>query len=74
MSSMNRRPFWIGVADVIPKNGNQLLGNASGAYVGVAGLSESEAAFKELVARSLEAMGFKLFHVDDLELGVLLLD
>jgi len=68
MSTTSKRPFWIGVADVVPVSGSRALGDASGAFVGVAGLSESKAAFRDLVARSLVTMGFQLFDLEDEEL------
>ena len=65
MSSTSEALVWFGVADAIPKPGTTTLGNAMGAYVGVAGLARTKDDFRALVTGSLDQLGFSLFELDD---------
>ncbi|MCC8361805.1 hypothetical protein LK996_01740 [Lysobacter sp. A6] len=61
----NKRGFWIGVAEVVPHPGNDLLEGASGAYVSVFGLADAEAQFNEKVKFAFKAMAFDLLELSD---------
>lgn len=61
------RGFWNGVAEVIPRAGNDLLQGADGAYVGVIGLANSMAEFMGAVKVALDAMDFDVLEVADTE-------
>ena len=67
MSTTNRRVAkWAATAEVEPRQGNSLLGAASGAYVAVVGLAQSESEFRSALRRAIEALDFELVDVDDL--------
>lgn len=66
MNIINKR--WIGLAEVLPQEGNQDLSQNSGAYVPVVGDAIDERAFFELVQNELQLIEFKLVRLQDLEL------
>lgn len=67
MSTKNKFNYWAGVADVIPKENNDMLGGAAGAYVGVVGIADSKAEFASNVRAAFLAMGFDLLDLDEVE-------
>ena len=65
--STNEKGFWSGVAEVVPHPGNELLGDADGAYVGVVGLAASQRDFVERVRTAFFAMEFDVLDIADVE-------
>lgn len=59
--------FWSGIAEVVPRAGNDLLGGADGAYVGTVGLAATKAAFLKNSKVAFDAMGFDLLEIHDSE-------
>jgi hypothetical protein len=57
--------YWFGVAEVIPKAGNVLLGDAARAFVGIVGIANSKDEFLHAAARAFSAMDFDLIEVAD---------
>lgn len=60
--------LWIGLAQVEPWVGNDLLGNAAGAFVPVIGDAGDETDFLALVERELGALQFDVLALEDVEL------
>jgi ribonuclease PH len=58
---------WIGTAEVVPQDGNTLLGSATGAYVAVIGIANSEEDFHSCVTRAINALGFELVELDEVQ-------
>lgn len=51
------KEVWIGLADVAPYAGNNILGSAKGAYVNVVVMAESRSAFQEAATLALDRIG-----------------
>lgn len=51
---------WVATAEVLPLAGNALLGSASGAYVPVVGIADSEHTFRVGVDRAMAALEFEV--------------
>jgi hypothetical protein len=58
---------WIGLANVIPHSGNNILGNASGAFVACAALANSPEDFGRKIVAHLHEMGFSVEKIEDIE-------
>jgi hypothetical protein len=56
---------WAATAEVEPNSGNDLLGDASGAYVPVVGVAGSREAFEAAIGRAMGALDFRLIDIDD---------
>lgn len=67
MSTIDEHGFWVGVAEVIPRVGNDLLEDADGAYVGVVGIAGSEPEFISKAGAAFSAMDFDMLELEDLE-------
>lgn len=65
--STTERGFWTGVAEVIPRSGNELLEGADGAYVSIVGLMSSKPEFMENAKIAFDAMDFDVLEVADVE-------
>ena|SRR5581483_7691562 len=61
------KDVWIGLANVVPCEGNGELGNAKGAYVKVFALASSPSEFKEKIAAAFLTMDFELKDVEEIE-------
>jgi hypothetical protein len=57
---------WIGIAEVLPKNGNSLLGTATGAYVNVLGLASTATEFQLRVTHAMQALDFELVFIEEI--------
>jgi hypothetical protein len=62
------RARWIGLADVCPHRGNELLGKARGAFVAVVGEAVDPDAFFKLVERQMAGLCFDVRSLEDVEL------
>jgi len=65
--STTEKGFWVGVAEVIPRAGNELLEGADGAYVSVVGLARTKTEFTANAKFALGAMDFDVLDVDEVE-------
>jgi hypothetical protein len=54
---------WVATAEVVPLMGNALLGSASGAYVPVVGIADSEHTFRFGVDRAMAALEFEVINL-----------
>ena len=68
MQTSTGQQLWIGLAQVEPWAGNDLLGNAAGAFVPVVGNAVNETDFLALVERELGALQFDVLVLGDVEL------
>ena len=68
MSTTVEPKLWSGVAEVIPTQGNDLLGGANGAYVGVVGIAKSEKEFILNASAAFLAMDFDMLELTEIEL------
>jgi hypothetical protein len=59
---------WIGLAHVQPKQGNELLEGAKGAFVPVLGLASTLTEFSDALIILLESYSFNVLEVEDIEL------
>ena len=66
MNSTSGLERWSAIAKVIPRPGNHTLGEARGAFVGIAALSHDEKDFRDKVARLFAALEFELEGLDDI--------
>ena len=62
------RRRWIGLANVVPRPGNESLGNADGAFVAVVGDARSTEGFLDLVSQELGSLEFEVVSLEDVEL------
>ncbi len=62
-----RKEIWIGLVGVTPQPGNNLLGDAKGAYVNVLASATSAAKYTTKVKGALKEIGLNLIEIDDLE-------
>jgi hypothetical protein len=53
------------MAEVAPRAGNTLLGSATGAYVPVVAIAQSEPEFRVGVNRAMEALNFELIDLEE---------
>jgi hypothetical protein len=67
MSTSDEFGYWVGVAEVIPNAGNDLLNGAAGAYVGVIGIANSESEFLANAKTAFAAMDFDLLDLEGVE-------
>ena len=67
MSTTKSAYYWAAAAEVLPRASNDLLGSATGAYVPVVGLAETERAFRAEVDRSMDALGFDVVTIEDVQ-------
>ena len=58
---------WIGLADVRPMVGNELLGQAKGAVVAVVADAQSVEAFFDVIRSELASLGFVVRSLEDVE-------
>ena len=65
---MTSNELWIGLVNVIPKQGNDDLGDSSGAYVNVISYASSSSQFCKLVKKELLELGFIVVEIEDIEL------
>jgi hypothetical protein len=65
-TTTERIPKWTGTAEVTPKPGNSLLGEALGAYVPVVGLAHSAPEFRSKIAHAMGALDFNLVDLQDI--------
>ncbi|MGD9556889.1 MAG: hypothetical protein AB7V25_07725 [Mangrovibacterium sp.] len=68
MNIQNKNSVWIGLATVIPLEGNNDLGNAKGAAVNVLHWAKNENDFREKVALQLSEYEYSLEELEDVEL------
>ena len=68
MNIQNKCSVWIGLATVIPFEGNNDLGNAKGAAVNVLHWAKNENDFREKVALQLSEYEYSLEELEDVEL------
>ena len=59
---------WIGLANVRPVVGNDLLAGARGAFVAVIGDAINESTFLALVERGADELDFEVVSLEDVEL------
>lgn len=59
---------WIGLAQVKPRPGNEMLGIATGAFVPVLALARTQDDFVNKVVAKLESYDFDVVEIDDIEL------
>jgi hypothetical protein len=59
---------WIGLAHVIPRRGNDMLGTAAGAFVPVLAIARDEASFSEQAITTLHVYEFEVAEIEDIEL------
>lgn len=66
MNTTSEAPVtWAGTVEVIPNRGNDLLGEATGAYVAAIGLARSESEFRFALKRAMGALDFEVIDIDD---------
>lgn len=58
---------WIGLIEVVPREGSKFLGSAEGAFVNVAALASNASDYKVIVERALSELGLDLVGVEDAE-------
>jgi len=58
---------WIGLVEVRPERGNDLLGDALGAYVNVLSKVRGESEYKRFVTDALSANRFRIVAISDAE-------
>ncbi len=58
---------WIGLAHVKPREGNDLLDYAFGAFVSAVGLAENENDFASAVVNLLDKQEFDVVEIEDIE-------
>jgi hypothetical protein len=66
MNSTSDLERWSGIARVMPRPGNNALGDARGAFVGIAALARDEQDFRGKVAAFLSALDFELDALEDM--------
>ena len=64
---MAHQAIWIGLADVMPVRGNDVLGNSKGAFVNVVARAGSSSEFCDLVQNELSVAGFITLSLEDVE-------
>lgn len=64
-TTIKQERTWAGTAEVRPMPGNDLLGEASGAFVPVVGMGDSEHEFRDAVQRAMYALDFDLVSLDE---------
>lgn len=67
MNTIDDMPRWSAVAEVIPRPGNDLLGDAEGAYVAVVGIADSKVDLLKRATLAFSAMNFDLIDLEDIE-------
>lgn len=68
MNIQNKYYVWIGLATVIPREGNNDLGNAKSAAVNVLNWAKSEDDFKKRVTQQLFEYDYDLIELEDVEI------
>lgn len=68
MNIQNKYSVWIGLATVVPFEGNNDLGNAKGAAVNVLHWAKNENDFREKVSLQLSEYEYSLEELEDVEL------
>lgn len=61
-------PTWTALAHVMPRDGNDLLEGARGAFVNAVGPAASATEFEQRVRELVAGLGFELVEIDDLDL------
>jgi hypothetical protein len=75
MNTTSEEPVtWAGIAEVVPRRGNDLLGAATGAHVAAVGLARSESEFRSALIRAMSALDFEVVEVDDVRQICLMTD
>lgn len=64
---MTDQVIWIGLADVMPQEGNDVFGDSKGAFVNVVALASSKSEFCDLVQNELAKAGFVALTIEDVE-------
>ena len=67
MSTTDSSSRWSATAEVVPRDGNTLLGTASGAYVAVVGLAPTESAFRAGIERAMNSLEFDLVGLENVK-------
>ncbi|TQV67011.1 hypothetical protein FKG94_26445 [Exilibacterium tricleocarpae] len=62
------KEIWLGLAEVTPKQGNDILKGAEGAYVNVIALAISEEEYTSIVKSELLKYGFNTLAIGNIEL------
>lgn len=65
---MDSKRTWIGLAHVKPRQGNDLLDGAAGAFVPVVALADNETVFASSAATLLNAYKFDVITIEDIEM------
>ena len=65
MNTTTECVYWAGVAEVVPRYGNNLLEGAEGAYVGVIGMASSAPEFFSKANAAFAAMDFDMLDLAD---------
>lgn len=65
---MKKQNIWIGLAQVEPRSGNELLDGGVGAFVPVVALADDENEFASLATTLLEMYDFNVIIVEDIVL------
>ena len=62
-----RKEIWIGLVGVTPRPGNNLIGDAKGAYVNVLASAKSASEYTDKVERALDEVGLNLIEIENPE-------
>lgn len=63
----SRKTTWIGLIEVVPREGSDFLGSAEGAFVNVVALASNASDYRESVERAVNELGLDLVDVEDAE-------
>lgn len=70
LSEANRelpKEVWIGLVGVVPRPGNDLLGNAKQGFVNILALARTKSEYRSEVGRILDELGLDVSEIEDSE-------
>jgi hypothetical protein len=67
MTEHHRTEVWIGLVEVVPRPGTDLLGSVSGAFVNFLVLATNESEYRDRVQTATSECGLKTVKIEDIE-------